>query len=310
MVCGTQAWGEPAPAVSGTTGELPRRVLGKTKQSVTAITLGTAPCGHSREIGARQVADVVNTGLDAGINFVDTAPIYGNAEEGVGLALGSRRKDVFLATKVWADTVPAAEKSLARSLQLLKTDYLDLLYFHNLASRDVEKAWDDDGVFTWLLKQKEKGTIRFVGASGHALVDRFGPFIESDKLDVVLIVLNFADRYTYGVEERVLPLARKHNVGVVAMKVYGGIQGGFPNYNGPPRRSQLDDEYRELSVRYTMGLPGVTSLNIGAHDGEQVLRNVAMAKNYRPLSPEEQERLSVAGRRLATEWGPRLGPVA
>ncbi|NQT41376.1 MAG: twin-arginine translocation signal domain-containing protein, partial [Planctomycetes bacterium] len=75
MVCGTQAWGEPAPTVSGTTGELPRRILGKTKQSVTAITLGTAPCGHSREIGARQVADVVNTGLDAGINFVDTAPI-------------------------------------------------------------------------------------------------------------------------------------------------------------------------------------------------------------------------------------------
>jgi predicted aldo/keto reductase-like oxidoreductase len=139
---------------------------------------------------------------------------------------------------------------------------------------------------------------------------RFVPFIESGELDVALLVLNFIDRYTYGVEELVLPLALKHNVGVVAMKVFGGIQGGFRNYNGPPRRAQLDQQYLELALRYTMGLPGVATMSIGVHDTGQVRKNVEMVKSYRPLTTPEHDQLAQLGRKLAPQWGPWFGPVA
>ena len=80
-------------------------MLGRTKESVTTITLGTAPCGLSPKILPPEIAKIVNTAIDLGINSIDTAPAYKQSEEGVGLALGTRREEVFLATKVLADFV-------------------------------------------------------------------------------------------------------------------------------------------------------------------------------------------------------------
>ncbi len=294
---------------SEASGGLPKRTLGRTGADVTTLTLGTAPCGQSKSYSARDIADAVDTALELGVNSVDTAPAYGNAEEGIGLALGARRTDVFLATKVWADTVEDAERSLANSLRMLKTDHVDLLYFHNLGTRNVDVARSPEGVFTWLEKQKQLGKTRFVGLSGHNLSERFRPFIESDGADVVLIVLNFVDRFIYGFENTVLPLAQKHNLGVVAMKVFGGIQGGFRNYGGPKRSPQLGPQLLEPAVRYALGLPGVASLNIGVHDARQVRENVAMVKRFQPLTEAEQARLAVLGRQLSPAWGPHFGPV-
>ncbi len=307
---GTLLAGMGRAKASEAAGGLPKRTLGRTGVDLTTFTLGTAPCGQSKSYSARDVADAVDVSLELGVNSIDTAPIYGNAEEGIGMALGERRKEVFLATKVWADTIDDAERSLANSLRTLKTDHVDLLYFHNLGTRKVDVARGPDGVFTWLEKQKQLGKTRFVGLSGHNLSERFQPFIESGGADVVLIVLNFVDRFVYGFESRVLPLARKHNLGIVAMKVFGGVQGGFRNYGGPKRPPQLGAKLLEPAVRYALGLPGVASLNIGVHDAEQVRENVAMVKRFEPLTDAEQARLAVLGRQLSPAWGPHFGPVA
>ena len=309
-VLGSQIAWRASPAAAATAAEtVPRRVLGRTKIPVSILTLGTAPCGQSKFFSSQQVAEIVNAAVDEGINFIDTARIYGCAEEGIGLALGRRRKEVFLATKVWADTIKEAEERFGESLKLLKTEQVDLVYFHCLGSRDVRRARQADGVFNWLLKQKQLGKTRFVGISGHNAVGRFPAFIESGDVDVVLMVLNFVDRYTYDFEEKILPLARKHDLGIVAMKVFGGVRGGFASYGGPKGPPQLDAQYLELAVRYSLGLPGVATVNIGVHDSEQVRKNVRIVKNFRPLSAEEQTQLAKAGRELAKKWGPHFGPV-
>jgi predicted aldo/keto reductase-like oxidoreductase len=310
VVLGGQGVWAASPAGVATAAEgLPRRVLGRTKIPVSILTLGTAPCGQSKFVSSRQVADIVNTAVDEGINFIDTARIYGCAEEGIGLALGCRRKEVFLATKVWADTITEAEERFGQSLKLLKTEQVDLLYFHSLGSRDVGRARRADGVFNWLLKQKQLGKTRFVGISGHNAGGRFPAFIESGDVDVVLMVLNFVDRHAYDFEEKVLPVACKHNLGVVAMKVLGGMRGGFDSYGGPKAPPQLDAQYLELAVRYALGLLGVATVNIGVHDAEQVRKNVRIVKNFRPLSGEEQALLEKVGGELARKWGPHFGPV-
>lgn len=298
-----------APAIPAST-ELARRTLGRTGVPVTVMTLGTAPCGFAKGVTIQDIARIVNVAIDLGINSVDTAPAYEKAEEGVGLALGQRRKDVFLATKVGADTVEAAEESLANSLRLLKTDFVDLLYFHSLGNRKLESAREAEGAFTWLLKQKQAGKCRFIGVSGHHLPQLFPGFLESGDVDVLLTVVNFVDRHTYRFEEQVLPVAEKHNVGIVAMKVFGGARRSAGSYGNPQAPPELDVTHLPAAIRYALGVPGVATLNLGAHNEEQVRQNVEMVKNYQPLSAEEQQQLTVLGKELAGQWGPHFGPVA
>ena len=287
-------------------------MLGKTGISVSMLTLGTAPTGFTTPHSPQHVADCVNAAIDLGVNFIDTARKYDVAEEGVGLGFGPAAEGCLLATKVMADTVADAERSFSESLRLLKTDHVDILYFHHVGDRKVEIANGADGVFTWLLKQKKAGKTRFVGISGHDRPHKFGRLLESGEVDVLLAALNFVDRHTYNFEEKVLPVARKHNVGVVAMKVFGGRNGNYPDPKCPP---QLDVQYLELAVRYALGLPGVATLNIGVHSVEQLRKNVEMVNRYQPLTAEEQAKCLALGKELASRWGQHLasgtlGPLA
>jgi len=287
----------------------PRRVLGRTNVPVTTMTLGTAPCGLCPKILPPEIAKIVDYALDLGIDSVDTAPAYQQAEEGVGMALGARRKEIFLATKVFADSVEEAEASLSESFRLLKTDWIDLVYYHSVASHDLEQAMGPDGVFTWLVKQKEAGKFRFLGISGHHKPGKFPQLLETGEVDVLLTLVNFVDRHTYGFEQTVLPVARKHDVGIVAMKVFGGASrkaGSYPNPDAPP---ELDLEHLNSAVRYALSTPGVATVNLGVHNRQQVRKNVEMVRSFKPLSPDEEAKLTELGKSLAAQWGPHFGPV-
>ena len=296
-------------ATSGTAA-LARRVLGRTKLDVTMLTLGAAPLGIADDVPIEEGVQIVDEALDAGVNSFDTAPKYGKSEEVLGKALGSRRKGIVLASKVWADTRAEAEESLSGSLKRLKTDFLDILYFHHLGDRKVEVARDADGVFTWLLEQKKAGKCRFVGVSGHNLPARFIPFIESGDVDVVLVAVNFVDRFTYNFEETVLPVALKHNVGIVAMKAFGGPDGKTGSWGTRNAKPMVGTARVELAIRYALSVPGVATANLGVHTVEQFRQNLAVVQRFQPLTSDEQERLTIVGRELAKEWGPHFGPAA
>ena len=290
--------------------DMPRRMLGKTKLSVSALALGTWPCGRSESVDTPDVSRIVNEAIDLGINLIDTARNYGKAEEGIGKALGKRRDQVVLATKVWADDTEEARRSLEESLRALRTDHVDLVYLHSLGNRDVEQALEDDGALTYLLKQKEAGTIRFVGISGHSRVASFVPVLETGQIDVVMMAMNFVDRYIYGFEETVLPVANRHKVGVACMKVLGGIRGGFGAADGPNPGPQMDVRHIRQAIRYALGLPGVATLVIGPHTVKQLRQNAQLVQDYEPLSGEEKAELARLGQRLANTWGEHYGPVA
>jgi hypothetical protein len=104
------------------------------------MTLGTAPCGIASDVWLEEVGEIANLAIDLGISFIDTALTYGKSQEGIGRALGSRRKDVGLASKVMANTIAEAETSLANSLKTLKTDYVDILCYHHPGNRQPGRA--------------------------------------------------------------------------------------------------------------------------------------------------------------------------
>lgn len=288
---------------------IPKRVLGRTGEQLTIFTLGTAPCGNAREMSFEDIARVVHTAIDLGINSIDTAPAYVKAEEGVGLAMKTRRKEVFLATKVPADTVEEGEKSLARSLKLLQTDYVDLLYYHSVGNRKVEGALDPEGVFTWLVRQKAAGKCRYIGISGHNLPGRFARFLDTGEVDVLLAAVNYVDRHTYNFEEQVLPVARKHNVGIIAMKVLGGADPAKGSYANPRSTGLLVGDKVGPAIRYALSLPGVCSVNLGINNVDQLRQDIAFFYEDSPLSEQETASLLAEGKTLADKWGAHFGPV-
>ena len=120
---------------------------------------------------------------------------------------------------------------------------------------------EPDGVFTWLIEQSKAGRAD-LGISGHNLTARFPKFLETGEVDVLLAAVNFVDRHTYNFEETVLPVARKHGVGIVAMKVFGGAAGGeYKNPKGP----HIGIQHVASALRYALSLPGVVSANLGVH---------------------------------------------
>ena len=309
------AHADAARTASGRSDELPRAVLGRTGESVTRMTLGTVPSGMPEGATPRDVARMVDAALKAGIRSIDVAPAYINAEEGAGMALGSRRKEVFLSTKVQADTVEDAEKSFANSLRLLKTDCVDVLYLHSVGSRkkdrDPDVVLQPDSVFPWILKQKKAGKCRFVGVSSHNAPLMCKQVLETGEVDVLLTVINFVDRYTYNHEGLLIPVAKKHGTGVFAMKVFGGARRVLPpgqktNLAGP---AEMDGHDFSLAIRYAMSVPGVTAVNLGCHTPEQLRQNVATVKACKPLTVEERQLLDKVGKQLAPKWRERFGPA-
>jgi len=289
-------------------GELSTRVLGRTKRKVTVLGLGTAPLGESR--GDVQAGiKVFHAALDRGVNYVDTARIYGNAEEILGYLVPQRRDKIFLVTKCSTDNAKQAEISLTESLRQLKTDHVDLCHIHAIGDKNLDRVTAADGILPWLVKQKEAGKVRHIGISGHNRPHNFLKMMETDQIDVVMCVMNYADRNLYDFETKVLPEARKRNLGVAAMKVYVGIKGGFPNHRKGHVGCVTEPDRLPQALAYALDLEGVHVAVVGPFTLEQSIQNVEMAIKYKPLTDEERTALLARGKELAKQIGPRYGPV-
>ena len=137
----------------------------------------------------------------------------------------------------------------------------------------------------------------------------FIPLLETGEIDVLMPAMNFVDRHTYNFEQTVLPVAKKHQVGVACMKVFGGVKGGFSEVEGPNRGPMMPLHLLQPAVRYALGLPDVATLVIGPHTVQQLRENVRMVKSYKPLTDSELSDLRKIGQQLAIEWGPHFGSV-
>jgi predicted aldo/keto reductase-like oxidoreductase len=296
------------PLRAQTDEELPKRVLGRTKEKVTILGLGTAPVGEG-PVGVEEGIKIFSETIDRGVNYIDTARIYGNAEEILGHIIPKRRDKLFVVTKVSTDNGARAERSLNESLRRLKTDHIDLVHIHSIGSKNLDRVLANDGVLEFLLKQKKSGKIRFVGISGHNRPANFVRMIQTDQIDVLMCVMNHADRNIYDFESKVLPEAMKRNVGCAAMKVYAGIKGGFPNHRSGYVGCATEPKLLPHAMAYALDLEGVSVAVVGPYTVEQAIQNVQFAGKYKPLSREEHASLMEYGKKLAESLGPRYGSV-
>ena len=191
-------------------------ILGKTDMMVTKLGFGGIPI---QRIAEDKAIAVVKRVLELGITFIDTANGYTNSEERIGKTISGQRERLIIATKTQARTAEEVAEHLELSLKRLGTDYIDLYQFHNISNSDtLEQILKPEGPMTVVEKEKEKGRIRHIGVSSHQ-IDTAIEMVKSDRFETIMFPFNFISDEA-AIE--LIPLARKHDVGFIAMKSMAG----------------------------------------------------------------------------------------
>lgn len=191
--------------------------LGKTELTVTRTSFGALPI---QRISEHDAAVLVRRAFDGGINYFDTANAYTDSEKKLGLALSDVRHEVVISTKSGGKTKAEVASHIENSLRMLKTDYIDLLQFHN--PPEMPDPRDPEGPFAAALEAKEKGYVRHIGITNHRLA-LAKKCIESGLFET----MQFPFSYLASKEELELPaLCKKADMGFIAMK---GLAGGLLN---------------------------------------------------------------------------------
>lgn len=161
---------------------------------------------------------LVNAAIDAGVQHLDVAPTYGDAQKKMGEVLKDRRKEVFLSCKTTARDAEGAKRELETSLRELQTDHIDLYQFHALDRfEDLEKVLQPEGALTTFLRARDEGVVRYLGVTGHH-IETHQQTISKMNLDTVMAPLNFRTYHAMCGPEGLIAMARKRGMGVVAIK--------------------------------------------------------------------------------------------
>jgi uncharacterized protein len=260
---------------------LPTRALGRTGAKVSILAFG---CG-SRFLmykDEESATAILNRAIDSGITYLDTAYSYGDGESEtrVGKVMASRRKDVWLATKIPDRTRDGFLRRLEGSLKRLQTDHVDLVHIHSLGhADDLAKIEAPDGALKGLMEAREQKMAHFAGMTSHTDGEVMAKAIEHHDLDCVQMALNASRNGRF--EELALPAANAKNLGVIAMKVTGQE---FLVGEGAGKADM------KSLLRYSMSLP-VTTAVVGMPRPEMLAGNVETARSYSPLTDEEKDRL-------------------
>lgn len=288
---------------------IPTAVLGRTGLKVTRLGFGTAIRGNPDDGHWNKV---LNSVLDSGINFIDTANDYGvskgnPAEEQIGKSISGRRSEFYLATKcgcppgggehIW--TRENAFRGLHESLERMKTDYVDVMQYHNPSVEECEAG----DLVTVLEDMRKQGKVRWIGVS--TTQPHLATFLESGAFDVFQIPYSALERE----HEEWITKSAQAGTGIV---VRGGVAQGEPGAGageGQVNRWKLFEEAKldELTegdsrttfmLRYTLTHPHCDTTIVGTTRIDHLEENLAgVAKG--PLSPhtyaEAKRRLDAAG---------------
>ncbi len=272
---------------------VPQKPFGKSGEKVSALGIGGATLGRAPNY--EEAERIVAEAIDAGVTFFDNAWEYNDhrSEEWMGKALKGKRDKVFLMTKVCTHGRDKAVglRQLEDSLKRLGTDHLDLWQIHEVIyENDPDHIFASGGVIEALDEAKKAGKVRYVGFTGHKNPAIHLKMLAHDyPFDSVQMPLNAFDASFRSFQKDVLPEVNRRGMAALGMKSLGG--NGQPVVQGVVTAQE--------ALRYAMSLPVATT--ISGIDTLAVLRqNLAVARGFTPMSPEEMDALR---RRVAPPAG-------
>lgn len=255
-----------------------RRPLGKTGIELPVVGLGTW-LTFDVEPERQAVADaVVAAVLGRGTRLFDSSPMYGRAQEVLGLALDGLREDVFVATKIWTPSQEQGRFQLESQLRYFG-GRVDLEQIHNLV------AWQQH--LGWLEQEREQGRVRFIGATHYqaSAFEELETVMRSGQIDAVQVPYNPLERES---EKRILPLAEELGLGVVVMRPFA--EGAL--FPGPEPRALEPlgvSSWAEALLRWGLSDPRVTCVIPATTSPEHAAENAAAGRG--PSIDDDQRRL-------------------
>lgn len=267
------------------------RFLGRTGLRVSAISFGAMTFGGARSdffrpVGTTELEEArrqVDLCLEAGVNLFDTADVYSNgaSEEILGAALGSRRDDILLATKLHGRTGPGVNdlgqsrhhvvRAVHDSLRRLGTDWIDILQVHG-----IDRRTDPGETLRALDDLVRAGTVRYIGCSNFSAWHLMKALAvsERERLSRYSILQAHYSLVSRELEHELVPLCLDQGVGIL---VWSPLSGGF--LTGKVRRDRAAPEGSRQSA---MGPPGGLADPEGALDVVEALVNIGVSRGVSP----------------------------
>jgi aryl-alcohol dehydrogenase-like predicted oxidoreductase len=294
--------------------DIEKRNLGKTGYQATFLGFGALEIGRNWGLGSGKEVErpseeiagqVLNTVLDLGINLIDTANAYHASEERIGKFISHRRSEYILASKCgehnrepdtyYDFSYKAVKDSIDRSLNLLKTDCIDLMQIH--FGPDPAKVLDDGETVAAMRNARAEGKVKLLGAStGGGIAQRC---IESGDFDVMQLDYSLLSQR----DEALVNLCGERGIGVL---IRGGLGYGRLTPRVLPHLDELDSAARTkisallelvdgnadmlvaLALKYLHRNPNVTSVLAGSKNVQHIKKNIELLNRDMDLSLLEQ----------------------
>lgn len=283
-----------------------KRLLGRTNLSVSRLSLGGLfVASFASELEASR--QTVKRAIELGVNYIDTAPTYGNSEEVLGHCLEGVDAPLVLSTKLGGRPEPFDPRnksclmaSVKESLHRLGRDHVDILMVHEPDRPGQYDWWTDwqdlhGPVLEVLDDLKRQGVIRYCGIGGTTAYE-LAHLVRSGKFDVVLTAFNYSLLWREAAID-VIPAAKAQGVGVIvgsplqqgalARKYPEAVEDSRVYWLSKPRREQFRALYAlvdetgiplpEMGLRFVLSNPDVDCVLMGARSAGEVEQNVASA---------------------------------
>ncbi len=290
--------------------------LGRTGLKTSKLALGGLFVAPS-VTGEKGGADAIRRALELGINYIDTAPGYGDSEKAIGEALkelGKLKKPLIISTKLGGRPTPflaqdrkCLEASFNESLRLLGREQIDMLMIHEPDRPGQYDWWTDfakaEGpVLDFLLELKGKGLVKHIGLGG-TTVNEMTQLVSTGKFDVLLTAFNYSVLWREA-ELELLPEAKSQGMGVIVgsplqqgalARKYEGALSPSVYWLDKARKEQFKRLYAlsddcgisvaEMALRFVVSNEDVHCILMGARSIAEVEENAAATE--RGALPEE-----------------------
>ncbi|MDE0143518.1 MAG: aldo/keto reductase [Caldilineaceae bacterium] len=200
---------------------IPQRTFGRTGHKSTVTLFGAAALGRVSQADADRTVELL---LEYGVNHIDTAASYGDAEILLGPWLEKHRDRFFLATKTGEREYAPAKAQIRRSIERMRVDQIDLIQFHNLGHPDDwDTAMGENGALEAAREARDQGLVKYIGVTGHGL--KIAAFhhrsLQAFDFDSILLPWNvqLKQNSQYAADfDRVVGLARERGIAVQTIK--------------------------------------------------------------------------------------------
>jgi hypothetical protein len=295
-----------------------QRTLGKTNLQVSRLGAGLSEIGYQLTFADEAIAaQMLNTALDSGINFLDTSACYGISEELIGRTIAHRRHEYTLATKCghvtggyqgkeW--TAQTIKDSIDRSLRRMKTDYLDLVQLHSCGLEVLKQGEAVQAV----LDAKKAGKTRFIGYSGDNEAAQWA--VESGVFDTLQTSFNLVEQKA---RTTLFPLIKAKGMGLIIKRpIANGAWGASRSPSAYAdeyfKRSQVMRQMGPLpgapenrillALQFTLAHEEVDTVIVGTCNPKHMQANINWVNTALPLAPTVITELHRRFDQVGQEW--------